>query len=727
MPIGGIFVFFSALKKRIRELGTKMQYVKSHGGHDVNVPPHNNHTLLLHHNSQQPYINNGNSLNNYSSPSNNNSAYNSHNESGISVSSRRTVVSSSGDTATKLNSTGGGTPMGKTIVVVCKFDQKKYRMTLKGDTIRVVTVAKIKRYLAISSGINATEQELTFNGSVLQDTDTGEAIGLFEGCILTLDKKKRLERHMVDTSQQHFSASYQHSSIATGVRGAELQQQQLQNQQNPATRSLLSNSRASPSGLNLQHQGEASETHTSYVAANYVKDSSRSRSLEPATYYLDEQNALTPPLANDLYRGSARGMIDQHRGEQHVEVMAQPRRTLSAPAPSPPQAETGHASSMASSRLSIRRTEEQRGEKQQSPTPPKPTNLMQTQHHSTAVSTMDGTAAVTDSASKYLNFGGTPPATTTGTVHHHAVQSSHNEDYSPTMVKSAEKKVIDAQQHQIGSQQQQIAALEARVEQLVQSIAVDRQQNHEQRTMLAEIRSVVMEQAREVQHKQDRNNQRGAPADQRDVVAVAPLKRTADERLAQNLKKFAESLGQTSDALNLHADNNYTCVVTVAVARDESESASNDSINNITLLLTYDPQGERLYVYTTLSNMIPPDPTLRLQLFEMLLEGALLGRDMAGGGVGISVKSNLILQSYSLNMQHVDDDALASSVGHFAESSLIWTEKLRSLLESPPSNNGVSHRYAERQWNSMSPSKHTAAVPSHSFSPGDSRSHAQAL
>ena len=60
------------------------------------------------------------------------------------------------------------------------------------------------------------------------------------------------------------------------------------------------------------------------------------------------------------------------------------------------------------------------------------------------------------------------------------------------------------------------------------------------------------------------------------------------------------------------------------------------------MLITFDDATERLYVYATLLSHIPADAVARSRLLEVLMEGAMLGREMAGGGVGMSLRSDMV-------------------------------------------------------------------------------------
>eukprot|EP01002_Notosolenus_urceolatus_P005157 NODE_2369_length_1137_cov_5.701287_g1967_i0.p1 GENE.NODE_2369_length_1137_cov_5.701287_g1967_i0~~NODE_2369_length_1137_cov_5.701287_g1967_i0.p1 ORF type:complete len:360 (+),score=38.98 NODE_2369_length_1137_cov_5.701287_g1967_i0:90-1082(+) len=101
-----------------------------------------------------------------------------------------------------------------------------------------------------------------------------------------------------------------------------------------------------------------------------------------------------------------------------------------------------------------------------------------------------------------------------------------------------------------------------------------------------------------------------------------------------------------------------------------------------TILVTYDPETARLYLYATLLNAIPATPTTRLALYELLLEGSLLGREMAGGGVGMSLKNDFILMATSVDLRTSTSIALVTLFPRFQESLERWRGKIRQLLNS---------------------------------------------
>eukprot|EP00742_Colponemidia_sp_Colp-10_P022891 GILJ01027158.1.p1 GENE.GILJ01027158.1~~GILJ01027158.1.p1 ORF type:complete len:320 (-),score=47.43 GILJ01027158.1:100-918(-) len=126
-----------------------------------------------------------------------------------------------------------------------------------------------------------------------------------------------------------------------------------------------------------------------------------------------------------------------------------------------------------------------------------------------------------------------------------------------------------------------------------------------------------------------------------------------------NLASLASAVGVPKLAL----DDNNTCVVTYQ--------------ERYTLLLTFDAATERLYLYSTLTTAIPKDADRKLKLYEFLLEGALLGRDMCGGGVGASLKNDFILMSTSVYLPECGPSALAAITPSFVDSLGKWRARLK--------------------------------------------------
>lgn len=136
------------------------------------------------------------------------------------------------------------------------------------------------------------------------------------------------------------------------------------------------------------------------------------------------------------------------------------------------------------------------------------------------------------------------------------------------------------------------------------------------------------------------------------------------ENAKANLKEFGKELNLEG----LKFDENYTCILGID--------------NTFSLHLTFEPNSDRLYLYSPILDGLPKDPKVRLQLYEALLEGSMLGGQMAGGGIGVAVNEELILMHCVLEMGvGADASALRRFAPLFVEAVEKWREKSKSILE----------------------------------------------
>jgi Tir chaperone protein (CesT). len=135
------------------------------------------------------------------------------------------------------------------------------------------------------------------------------------------------------------------------------------------------------------------------------------------------------------------------------------------------------------------------------------------------------------------------------------------------------------------------------------------------------------------------------------------------ENAKANLKEFGKEL-------NLEAlvfDENNTCILGID--------------NTFSLHITYEPNSDRLYLYSPILDGLPKDDKIRLKLYERLLEGSMLGGQMAGGGVGIAIKEELILMHCVIDMGlGVDVNALRRFAPLFVETVEKWREIVSKIL-----------------------------------------------
>ncbi|RNF05942.1 hypothetical protein TraAM80_04278 [Trypanosoma rangeli] len=129
-----------------------------------------------------------------------------------------------------------------------------------------------------------------------------------------------------------------------------------------------------------------------------------------------------------------------------------------------------------------------------------------------------------------------------------------------------------------------------------------------------------------------------------------------------NLQQLGEDLG-----VPLQFDMNLTCVI----GTDERH----------TVLVTFDPATERLYVYSTLLTQLPEDTAVRVKMYELLLEGSLLGREVCGGGIGMSLQNGIVILSTTIPLRYCSSLALREIMPAFVETLGRWRSLINELLE----------------------------------------------
>ncbi|MFA6915925.1 MAG: CesT family type III secretion system chaperone [Parachlamydiales bacterium] len=135
------------------------------------------------------------------------------------------------------------------------------------------------------------------------------------------------------------------------------------------------------------------------------------------------------------------------------------------------------------------------------------------------------------------------------------------------------------------------------------------------------------------------------------------------ENAKDNLKEFGKELGLEG----LEFDENNTCILGID--------------DEFSLHLTYEPNSKRLYLYSPLLDGLPRDDKTRLRLYESLLEGSMLGGQMAGGGVGVAVKEELILMHCTIDMEHALSSALRAFAPLYVETVEKWRKKCAEISE----------------------------------------------
>ncbi len=135
------------------------------------------------------------------------------------------------------------------------------------------------------------------------------------------------------------------------------------------------------------------------------------------------------------------------------------------------------------------------------------------------------------------------------------------------------------------------------------------------------------------------------------------------ENAKENLIEFGKELGLEG----LEFDENNTCILGID--------------DEFSMHLTYEPNSDRLYIYSPLLDGLPKEKKHKLKLYEKLLEGSMLGGQMAGGGVGVAVQEELILMHCTIDMAHAVPAALRAFAALYVETVEKWRKICADLAE----------------------------------------------
>lgn len=136
------------------------------------------------------------------------------------------------------------------------------------------------------------------------------------------------------------------------------------------------------------------------------------------------------------------------------------------------------------------------------------------------------------------------------------------------------------------------------------------------------------------------------------------------ENAKENLREFGKELNLEG----LSFDENHTCILGID--------------NTFSLHLTYEPNSDRLYLYSPILDGLPKEDKVRLHLYEALLEGSMLGGQMAGGGIGVAVNEELILMHCVLEMGvGTDASGLRRFAPLFVEAVEKWRKRAKDIIE----------------------------------------------
>lgn len=143
------------------------------------------------------------------------------------------------------------------------------------------------------------------------------------------------------------------------------------------------------------------------------------------------------------------------------------------------------------------------------------------------------------------------------------------------------------------------------------------------------------------------------------------------ENAKENLKEFGKELNLEG----LQFDENNTCILGID--------------NTFSLHITYEPHSDRLYLYSPVLDGLPKDVNIRLKLYQALLEGSMLGGQMAGGGIGVATLEELILMHCIIEMGIGSDIAsLRRFAPVFVEAVERWRKKAKDISEGKDPDSG---------------------------------------
>lgn len=136
------------------------------------------------------------------------------------------------------------------------------------------------------------------------------------------------------------------------------------------------------------------------------------------------------------------------------------------------------------------------------------------------------------------------------------------------------------------------------------------------------------------------------------------------ENAKANLREFGKELNLEGLAF----DENHTCILGID--------------NEFSLHLTFEPNSDRLYLYSPILDGLPKDDKILLKLYQELLVGSMLGGQMAGGGVGVAVPEELILMHAVIDMGvGADPSALRRFAPIFVEAVEKWRARVKAIIE----------------------------------------------
>ncbi|KAL7707797.1 Ubiquitin family/Tir chaperone protein (CesT) family [Lotmaria passim] len=522
-------------------------------------------------------------------------------------------------------STGEGTPA-RCFYVLSDVDGYKYKLILQGE-LHQLTVRRIKKYLQKAAGVAAPQQLLTFNGNTLHDDMSGEEVGLFDGAIL------RLQQAAPNASEDlHSSCSHSDGHRPANGPAADVGSM--------ATSCLLQR-------VTRHHVGSS-------------RDRARCTALLPQSYSLVESTVMP---ASTLTGGVAATTAEPSPPQQlppstapckHISGTSDKSRdvgNVTSPliANLGPVKEVGHT--MHGDAQTYCRALEARVA----------TLSIENVRLREQLHVVARQAAEANGSADWKNEEEIAQLKAALAAARRATTEADEAATQRWRVKEEELvRELDLLREERRRLRDDAAGQEAKLQELLHSMEGEiRSLKYELREKEEALQTTRLSLAG-LKSQQDQSSR----GDQATSSALLPLSGSIDVLAEQALTHLSYFLA-TPVPLQLDPEND-TCVVPLS-----------DTLN---MLVTLDRETEHLYLYVALLDKLPASPVQRMRLYEMLLQGALLGKDMAGGGAGLSTESNLILMSISADLRHNGALALAAAAPSFVKSAQLWRKMVDELL-----------------------------------------------
>ncbi|AYU82661.1 hypothetical protein, conserved [Leishmania donovani] len=555
------------------------------------------------------------------------------------------------------------------VYVLSDVDGYKYKLVMQGD-LQLLTVRKVKRYLQRAAGIDPAQQLLTFNSVALDDTMSGKDAGFFDGAILRLQQVSSSSAALAQCISVDGASPFHRAHGGPGCSSSFTALPR--GEQDTGTRT---SPRGDGSFFAETSPRLSASAATGVVGAPQLISSPRA--LPPPLRCLSP-NKLTGGAECEAYDAAScrrRGVVAGVAYSSPPELAGTTSVTVSTPQVIPGRASSAPNADGDGFHVYYRELEEKvaalsldnvRLREQLQVVARQAAEACTDGRHEEEVKRLKAAVAMAQEG----------------------VKDAERAAADRWRVKEEELvKELDLLREERRRFHEESTAQEAKLQELVHSMEGEirglKYELHDKDEALQAARLSLAEAQSEKRSRTDvarrgvdicprgEANHPFAPAASR--RARIPLHQrqhggsSSIDELAETALEYLTQAFESATPLVLEPEND-TCVVPVA--------------NDLKVLVTLDRETERLYLYVTLLNHLPSSPVQRMQLYEMLLEGALLGKDMAGGSVGVSLESNLVLMSVSANLRHSGASALAATAAPFVNAAQAWTKSIDVLLNS---------------------------------------------